>query len=327
MLKVNNGLSTEFIVLGYMGYQLFNSLGLTIYLRSLNGLNLKLDLTTLDKKRLSKFLNYSISNSLTYLGAAMTTKIDHFMISTMVSFQKSGVYAISQFVGNIIDIPAKSLLSITNPVISQKMSDGAMKEVKKIYHSSSMNLTILGVFMSLLIWSGLPILFNVTTKLQELWPGAQYIVAIIIFSKIINMMTSVNHQIISHSRYFRFNLWSMLALGCLNIILNIYLIPTYGIIGAAIASLISLSLINFSKIIFIKLKFDMWPLPFLIVRIIPVVIVALLVIFLLPNSGNLFIDGILRITIIIILYTAYIYKLKLAPELVQKVMDIKKKLF
>ncbi|MCI5057520.1 MAG: polysaccharide biosynthesis C-terminal domain-containing protein, partial [Flavobacteriales bacterium] len=292
LAKLYYGFSSGFIVIGYLIYQVFSGLGLSIYLRTLGGLNLAWKSALLTKKRLSSFLDYSVSNALTYIGSAMTTKIDHFMISTILNFQKSGAYAISQFVGNVIDMPAKSLLNITNPIISQNMAAGNMDEIKKIYHRSSLNLLILGVFLSLIIWSVLPILFSLTQKLQALWPGAQYIVLIIIAAKLVNMMTSVNHQIISHSKFYRFNLWSMISLGGMNIGLNIYFMPKYGILGAAIASFISLTCINIVKVIFIIAKFNLAPLPRSVVKLIPIVVLNILIWYFSKGIVNDFIHGI-----------------------------------
>ena len=77
--------------------------------------------------------------------------------------------------------------------------------------------------------------------------------------KLFDMSMGINTNIIQNSRYFKFNFYAISLLAVLGISTNLILIPILGINGAAIASLISISLVNISRAIFIKYKFDLQP--------------------------------------------------------------------
>ena len=117
------------------------------------------------------------------------------------------------------------------------------------------------------------------------------------------------------SKYFKFNVITILILATLSIILNYLLIPNFGMIGAAYASLISILIFNLIKLIFIKIKMKI--LPFSNKTII-VIFMGLLTYFLsiyIPNLENSLINILLKSTLISIFYIILIYKFKISPEL------------
>ena len=126
---------------------------------------------------------------------------------------------------------------------------------------------------------------------------------------------SFNGELIMMSKYFKFNVITILILATLSIILNYLLIPNFGMIGAAYASLISILIFNLIKLIFIKIKMKI--LPFSNKTII-VIFMGLLTYFLsiyIPNLENSLINILLKSTLISIFYIILIYKFKISPEL------------
>jgi O-antigen/teichoic acid export membrane protein len=78
-------------------------------------------------------------------------------------------------------------------------------------------------------------------------------------AKIVDLGTGVNSQIINTSVHWRFEFVSGMILLTLAIPLNYFLVKEFGIIGAAYAHLISFSVYNAIRIIFLKRKFNMQP--------------------------------------------------------------------
>ena len=95
-----------------------------------------------------------------------------------------------------------------------------------------------------------------------------------------------NGEIITYSKYYRFNLIAIGILILLNVSLNILFIKVfyYGIEGVAIASLISMLLFNFSKLLFIYQKFRILPFDKSYLKLI---LVFSLVLFVSANLPNL----------------------------------------
>ena len=79
-------------------------------------------------------------------------------------------------------------------------------------------------------------------------------------ARVINMATGLNNEIINYSKYYAWNLVFILFLATTNIVANILLIKAFGLVGAALATLISISLFNIIRLSFIQLKFKMHPL-------------------------------------------------------------------
>jgi O-antigen/teichoic acid export membrane protein len=80
--------------------------------------------------------------------------------------------------------------------------------------------------------------------------------------KLLDLIGSVNGQIISYSDLYRFNLLLVVLLAVLNLALNWYFIAVlqWGIVGAAAASLIALGTFNLVKAVFIYLRMGLQPL-------------------------------------------------------------------
>ena len=73
------------------------------------------------------------------------------------------------------------------------------------------------------------------------------------------MMTGVNNNIVANSRYFRYQTYQILILVFFIIGFNFLLIPSLGIVGAAVASAISVFIYSFLRITFVYRKFGMFP--------------------------------------------------------------------
>ena len=73
------------------------------------------------------------------------------------------------------------------------------------------------------------------------------------------MAFSVNGEILVFSKYYRFNLVLTIAMSMLIIGLNYWLIPIYGIEGAAIGSASVMLAFNLAKYTYLKVKLDLDP--------------------------------------------------------------------
>ncbi|MEI9959251.1 MAG: hypothetical protein WDM90_23725 [Ferruginibacter sp.] len=79
---------------------------------------------------------------------------------------------------------------------------------------------------------------------------------------IIEMGTGVNSLIIGTSTYWRFELWTSILLTVLIIPLSYILTVKHGVMGPAIANIISFSIYNTIRYIFLWKKFQMQPFSF-----------------------------------------------------------------
>ena len=77
--------------------------------------------------------------------------------------------------------------------------------------------------------------------------------------KLMDVAFSVNSEILVFSKYYRFNLIATIGMSILIVALNYWLIPIYGIEGAAMASALVMLLYNLTKFIFLKIRLGFSP--------------------------------------------------------------------
>jgi O-antigen/teichoic acid export membrane protein len=67
------------------------------------------------------------------------------------------------------------------------------------------------------------------------------------------------NNIITNSKYYPYVFWFSTASAFLAVLLNLYLIQSYGIVGAAYATLMVIVLINILKLVLVQVKFRINP--------------------------------------------------------------------
>lgn len=205
-----------------------------------------------------KFMNYYLWAFASSLGALVAFRIDGFMISVLSSFESNGDYRLAMTMAMMIAIPIQSVLTIASPIVSSSWKRNDLKDLIDVYLKGSKNLLFVGCVLLL----GLIIFVLVLPYIIPAWQkmtAIKYLVAIIGLAKLFDMMSGVNGTIIQHSPWYRFNTYFILFLSITNIILNYFLILKYDLIGAAIATAISLTLFNIAKCAFLYTKIKVHP--------------------------------------------------------------------
>src|SRR5690554_2025250 len=211
---INNDIASWLIALFYVVILIT----LLLYLHALGGLDFKL--STLKRIKIAKhieMIRYMMYNAMNHVGNVLVYKIDIVMVGLLLTNTKVGYYSIFLFLSVIIEIPTKAVFHITGPMISNAFENNNMSEIRKLYKSSSINLFVVGTVLFALIWMNIDTFFNIMTNGEDLIMY-KYIFVVLAFTKLIDMVTSVNFHIISYSKYFRINTLFMAILAILNIV-------------------------------------------------------------------------------------------------------------
>ncbi|MBX9852782.1 MAG: polysaccharide biosynthesis C-terminal domain-containing protein [Cytophagaceae bacterium] len=196
-----------------------------------------------------------------FLGGAsgiLATKIDIIMLGSMENLNSAGIYSIAFFMGTIIEVPRRAISQITTPLISQAWKNNDLKLIGEIYFKTSLNQFIVGILLFLLIWCNVDDLLALIPNSDKYLEG-KYVILIIALGRLTDMVTGVNTEIILNSSYYKFNLFLIVASSAFLIVLNYFLIPVYGMNGAALSILIILLLFNIIKGFFLFIKFKLQP--------------------------------------------------------------------
>ena len=100
-------------------------------------------------------------------------------------------------------------------------------------------------------------------QLLELLPvsivGGTTVVVLIASGKFLSSSLGLNSMILNMSSYYRFTLMINVGMIVATVLTNLWLIPRYGIAGAAGATLLVIVLNNIWKTAFVGLKLKLWP--------------------------------------------------------------------
>ena len=308
-------LDTTGIAYSLLGMVLVSVLALVFYLRSLGQLNLQPRWEFYPRATLQEMITYGLYGLLGIAGTQMAYRIDQSMLGTIKSMESVGVFTYALTIATTIDMPARSILNISAPLISDFFTKGEMGKIGAHYKKIALNLFSVGLCLYLGLVLVADDIFRLTSK-PEVLLTARNIAMILGLAKLMDMLTGPNDMIIGISKYYRFNMLLIIALSVGNILLNYSFIRQYNVFGPAYASLVFIVAFNCIKVIFLWVKFKMLPFsrPMLFLAISALICVG--VHYVLPSTGSIILDGLLGGIILLLGYLLPLLYWKLAPDLI-----------
>lgn len=301
-------------------------ISLVLYTYHLGELHLKPDFTFITRKLASRMGGYSLHGIIASLGATIAFKIDAIMTASMLGFASTGIYSIADNIAGVIASPYQSIKEISAPIIAQNLHDGDLENVEKIYKSSSIAMLIAGVGMLITVYICLDALFFMSSETQILAQGKS-IVLLLGTAKVIDMAAGINNHIISFSSLYRWNIILILILGILNIGFNYILIPRLGINGAALATLLSMTIYNVAKLIFVWVRFKLLPFTFRHIWVLVIALISYLAGFIIPDSGLGFLNLVLKGGVTAGVFGSIVLYFNFSPEITEMVQKLKGQFF
>ncbi|MEQ8810822.1 MAG: oligosaccharide flippase family protein [Imperialibacter sp.] len=283
------------------------------YLAYRKQLSLKFSFSTFERPQLKEMMVYSTYALLGAGGSFIILNIDQIMISGMIGLSWNGIYTTAFYIAVVIEMPRRALTQITTPLISRAFDKHDMVEINKLYKKVSINQMIAGSLLYIGIAANLNSIFALVPNNEAFIQGIT-VVNIIGLGKLLDMTFSLNGEIIVMSKYFRFNVLSLVILAVLAVMLNQLLIPLYGIDGAAWASAISLLLYNLVKMTFVWVKLGVQPFTFKNLGMVVISALVLLAGLYLPAFSNVFLDIFIRSAMITILFGGSVLVFKISPD-------------
>jgi len=264
------------------------------------------------RKEYFRYSLYSLAGS---LGSLLAFRIDGILIPNMISMEANGKFSTAAMLATTLQIPAIGMFALYAPIISNYLRDNDLVQLSIKYKEIARLLFFIGAVLYGCIFIGLENLFHLMPdheKLQPLIP----IIEILGFSVLINMATGFNGEIITYSKYYRFNLIAVLLLILLTVSLNLWFIAQgYGIVGVAWASFISMTLFNISKLAFIYKKFGLLPFDKKFLQLGMVFAITGTIIYFLPSNAYQLVTLIYKTLLYIAINIIIAYRLRLVYQL------------
>lgn len=266
------------------------------------------------KFKIKEIFNYSAYSFIGLSSNIIVLNIDVLMVTSLLGLSETGIYTTAFYIGMIIEIPRRAISQISIPYISENIKEQNFKKIEKNYKDISIHQMIIGVLFYMILILNIDNIFNLIPNSEKFYSGKDT-VYIIGLSKLIIMSFSYNSELISLSKYYKFTVITIICLAILTIGLNLFLIPIFGMIGAAYASLISITFYNLLKHIFIKYKMKISPFSINSIKTILVGIFVYFAVLSIPKNDIILIDIFIKTIISSFIFVISIYALKISPDL------------
>jgi O-antigen/teichoic acid export membrane protein len=236
------------------------ALTLLLYLIITRQLHFTFTISRVTKKFSKKILSVAVfiwGGSLVYNIAQV---FDTLVIGAVVTNGMAyvGIYTLAQNIASLVQAPQRAINTASIGPLAQAWKDKDYNRIDRIYHRSSINQLLFAIGMFALIWLN----FTdgvLTFHLKQGYLDARIVFLFIGLTRLVDMGTGVNSQIIATSVYWKVEFVSGIILLALTLPLNYLLTKQLGVVGPAIANLFAMAVYNAIRYFFLYKKFNLQP--------------------------------------------------------------------
>ncbi|AEV97407.1 polysaccharide biosynthesis protein [Niastella koreensis] len=300
---------------------------LVIYLIVTRQLHFTFTISRVTKKFRKKIISSCLLVWGGFLVVNISSAFDTLVIGAVVKegMKYVGIYTLAQNMSSLVFAPQRAISAAAISHLSQAWKDKDLGRINRIYQRSSLNQLIFGLAIYLLI--SLNFTDGVLTfHLKQGYLDARIVFLFIGLTKVIDMGTGLNSQIIATSIYWKVELFSGVILLLLTLPLNYVLTLDMKELGPAVANLIAIVVYNGIRYFFLLKKFQLQPFTRQTVYSLLLAAVCFCICFLLFDSFQGFVWLVLRSTVFCLLFATGVLYFKLTPDVLPVWDTIKKRL-
>ena len=287
---------------------------------------------TLQVSKVTRRFRHKIKALVGYVWSAgiifnLASVIDTIIIAAVLpeGVAVAAIFTVAQYMASLIQAPQRAIISASVGHLSQAWKDKDYAKINRIYHRSSINQLLFSCAMFALIWINFE--DGITTfNLQDDYRAAKWVFFFLGMTRILDMGTGLNAQIISTSSYWKYEFNTGLVLLALMLPLNYFFTIRYGLIGPAVANLISFTIYNGIRYTFLLRKFNMQPFNSKTALAILVAGAAFLLSYLPFNEQTGLHWMFIRSTVFCLAFATGMIYLKLSPDAMPVWQTLKKRL-
>jgi len=181
--------------------------------------------------------------------------IDTIVLTAYVSYEDIGVYSIAVKVSLLISLVLFAVNSVSTPIISEFYNSNKYKELEFFVKKITGMLIVAVIPMAI-------ILNQFSHEIMSIF-GTEFeygneVLIVLVVGQVINVICGpVGYLLIMTNNQIKYRN-NVIISSIANLLLNLWLIPIYGIMGAAIATTLSLVLLNFLSLYMVHAAFGFW---------------------------------------------------------------------
>ena len=201
-------------------------------------------------------LTYSLLILIASVVASYLLDLDKIMIEYFRPIEELPSYSIAIYIASVIAVPARALLQITSPLTANFLAQKDFVALNKLNKQSSLNGILIAGSIAVLILTNTHAIFDLVPKNYTLYIEIVFYIAL---ARVFDASLGVTNSILINSENYKWVLiLGVITLG-IAVGLNMIFIPKYGIIGAALATLLSYLFFNIVKLYFVKFFLNIQP--------------------------------------------------------------------
>ena len=255
----------------------------------------------------------------------MAPTLSSFFVTAKMGLGSTGVFAIATYMAVLVSVPYRSVTAIASPQLAGAIKNQNREECSRLIRQVTRNLLLIGGFILLAIWLNIDLIYHILPN-GATYASARNVVLILGVSQLILATFTICLTALNYSRYYAFSLLLSIILTASAILLNNYLVPHYGMDGAAMSNLISYSLYFLLSITMvtglcrIRIIDRRW---WLLLGLIAVIFALNAVWQAYLPALNIWLDSILRSVVLLGGGAWVAYKAELSPEINQQIIHRK----
>jgi len=298
---------------------------LIAYLFKINELHLNIKNINISSRFRKIIFNFSAFNYINSLGAVLVNSLDIIMVAQFLGLKATGVYSTVVFLTSALQVPYKSLVRVSSPLVSEFWKSREMEKMKALYTKVSSVSLVIGLGLFLLVWINIDFLFSFLK--YEFQPGI-WVFFFLMMGRLVDMFFGLNGSIFNTSKKYKYDVFFTLFLIVAVYYLNTIMIPLWGMAGAAISTAGAFFIYNIGRMLFVYSIYKIHP--FKINQFI-IIILGVLTLFLTHILKDLFTNEWIQMIFIslvgFLLFFGSIFVFSLEKETINYAIKTKKKLF
>ena len=296
------------------------------YFFSLQRISLRPDWSFLrtNKGLVRRYLTYTGFLIISALTSVLAPTLSTFFVTAKMGLDSTGIFAIATYMAALVSVPNRSVAAIASPQLARAIKEQNTEECSHLIGQVTRNILLIGGFILLTIWINIDLIFHILPN-GATFAQAKNVVLILGVSQLVLATFSICLSALNYSRFYAFSLLLSLILTVSALLFNNYLIPRYGMDGAAMSNLFAygiyilltvLTIVPLGRIRVTDRRW--WAILALIIGLFAINQVWLLC---MPQM-DLWLDSILRSVLLIGGGALIVYKAKLSPEINQQICAI-----
>jgi O-antigen/teichoic acid export membrane protein len=227
-----------------------------MYMRRIGELHLSFRRLKVPRRIRKIILTFSLFSYVNSIGALVVVTLDAMMIASMIGLKATGVYTTIIYLTSALQIPYKSLNRISAPLVADYWKERKMEEMNTLYRKFSSISLFMSMGMFLGVWINR---YELMQLLPKEFGEGMYVFLFLMIGRLFDMYMGLNGMIFTTSKKYRYDILFTVSLILIVYLLNLKLIPVFGITGAAIATAIGLVVYNVGRVIFIYVVYRLHP--------------------------------------------------------------------